>query len=259
MDKLLIRPLIAVLISLLIPARSYQRKSLEPSGAIAGFAVMSIHIAVGYRYGSLLLVFFFTSSKLTKVGEDKKRRRNWVQVLSNSGIASILVLVLWAKSGLQEKCLDSDDSFLVPSLVGGVIGHYACSNGDTWYSELGPVQKGTNGRVTKPGLLAAAGSVLGLTFVVFGFLTTKCAYDVALKQSLVIPISTLAALVVSVIDSLVGATLQFSGFCTVRKKVRCWPKVKKISGLNFLDNNAVNVVSILLTTILTSIACNHVF
>ncbi|XP_048423439.1 protein PGR-like isoform X3 [Pyrus x bretschneideri] len=106
---------------------------------------MTIHIAVGYR--SLLLVFFFTSSKLTKVGEDKKRRvdadfreggqRNWVQLLSNSGIASILVLVLGAKSGLQEKCLDSDDSFLVTSLVGGVIGHYACSNGDTWPSELG--------------------------------------------------------------------------------------------------------------------------
>ncbi|TQD99605.1 hypothetical protein C1H46_014741 [Malus baccata] len=68
--RLLIRPLIAVLISLLIPARSYRRKSLDPSGAIAGFAVMTIRIAVGYRYGSLLLVFF-TSSKLTKVGKTR--------------------------------------------------------------------------------------------------------------------------------------------------------------------------------------------
>ncbi|BFG40003.1 hypothetical protein CerSpe_262770 [Prunus speciosa] len=287
MDKVLIQPLIALIISSLIAARAYRRKSLDLSGAIAGFAVMTIHIAIGYRYGALLLVFFFTSSKLTKVGEDKKRRvdadfkeggqRNWVQVLSNSGIASVLVLVLWAKTGLQDKCLDSKESVFITSLIGGVIGHYACCNGDTWSSELGilsdaqprlittfkPVRKGTNGGVTKAGLLAAAaaGSVIGLTYVVFGFPTTKCTYDVALKQLLVIPISTLAGLCGSLIDSLLGATLQFSGFCTVRNKVvgKPGPTVKKISGLNYLDNNAVNVVSILLTTILTSIACTYIF
>ncbi|KAK3210796.1 hypothetical protein Dsin_015502 [Dipteronia sinensis] len=287
MEKALIQPLIAVVIACIIAVRAYRRKSLDFSGAITGFVVMTTHLAVETRFGAMLLVFFFTSSKLTKVGEDKKRRvdadfkeggqRNWIQVLSNAGIATILVVAIWKLTGWQDVCLDSNESFLVTALIGGVIGHYCCCNGDTWSSELGvlsddqprlittfkPVLRGTNGGVTKAGFLAAtaAGSVIGLTFVLFGFLTTKCTYDAALKQLLVIPLSAVAGLCGSVIDSLLGATLQFSGFCTVRNKVvgKPGPTVKKISGLTILDNNAVNVVSIMLTTLLTSIACVYIF
>lgn len=60
-----------------------------------------------------------------------------IQVLSNAGISSILVVILWTLTGLEDKCLDSKDSVLITSLMGGVIGHYACCNGDTWSSELG--------------------------------------------------------------------------------------------------------------------------
>lgn len=283
----MIQPIIAMLISSVVAIRGFRRKSLDLSGAVVGFIVMTIHIAVGFRFGALLLVFFFTSSKLTKVGEEKKRRldadfkdggqRNWVQVLSNSGISTVLVVIVWKLTGWQDKCLDSKESTLITSLIGGIIGHYSCCNGDTWSSEIGvlsdaqprlittfkPVRKGTNGGVTRTGLLAAtaAGSVIGITFVLFGFLTTKCTSTVALKQLLVIPLSALAGLCGSVIDSLLGATLQFSGFCTIRNKVvgKPGPTVKRISGLSILDNNAVNFVSILLTSLLTSIACVYVF
>ncbi|KAI9126048.1 hypothetical protein K1719_003466 [Acacia pycnantha] len=283
----LLQPSIAVFLSFLIAFRAYRRKSLSLSGAISGFVVMAIHISVGYRFGAMILAFFFTSSKLTKIGEDKKRKvdpefkeggqRNWIQVLSNSSIATVLVIIVWKLTEGQDKCLNSKDSALITSLIGGIIGHYSCCNGDTWSSELGilsddqprlittfkPVRRGTNGGVTKAGLLAAtaAGSVIGLSFVLLGFLTTRCDFDVALKQLLVIPISALAGLGGSVIDSLLGATLQFSGFCTVRNKIvgKPGPTVKRISGLSILDNNAVNFVSILLTSILTSIICMYTF
>ncbi|KAG8377914.1 hypothetical protein BUALT_Bualt08G0083100 [Buddleja alternifolia] len=287
MEANLFQPLVAAIISAAIATRSYRKKSLDLSGAISGFAVMTIHIAVNYRFGAVLLVFFFTSSMFTKYGEDKKRKvdadfkeggqRNWIQVLFNSGIGTCLVLIAWKLGGTQDYCLDSKVSSVMTSLIGGIIGHYCCCNGDTWSSELGilsdeqprlvttfkPVRRGTNGGVTKAGLLAAAagGSVIGLTFVFLGLFTTNCTFNTALKQLLLIPLSALAGLCGSLIDSILGATLQYSGFCTVRNKVvgKPGPSVKKISGFSILDNNAVNLVSVFLTAVLTSITCLYIF
>ncbi|KAL5072238.1 hypothetical protein RYX36_023125, partial [Vicia faba] len=106
-------------------------------------------------------------------GQDKKQlihpefkiggQRNWIQVLSNSGIASVLVVALWVLTEGKDYCLNSKDSPLITAIIGGVIGHYCCYNGDTWSSEIGVlsddrprliiifkhVRKGTNGGVTK--------------------------------------------------------------------------------------------------------------
>jgi len=155
--------------------------------------------------------------------------------LSNSGIASILVVLIALVTKGTDRCLDSKESTLVTALIGGVIGHYACCNGDTWSSELGilskaeprlittfkRVQKGTNGGVTIHGLLAAAaaGFSIGLAFVLIGFLTAQCASYVFWRQLLVIPLATAAGLCGSLIDSILGATVQYSGFCSVRKRV----------------------------------------
>ncbi|KAH7652081.1 putative membrane protein [Dioscorea alata] len=287
MASTLFRILASLVLSLTIAARAYKHKSLNRSGAIMGFVVMAIHIAAGYRFGVLILVFFFTSSKLTKLGQEKKRtidedfkeggQRNWIQVLANSAIATVLVVILVTITGGEDRCLDTKNSPLITGLTGGVIGHYACCNGDTWSSEIGmlskghprlittfkPVKKGTNGAVTVEGLLAAAaaGFVIGLAYTLVGLLTTECAGDVAWKQLLVVPIAAAMGLCGSLIDSLLGATLQFSGYCSLRKKVvsKRAPSVTKISGMNILDNNGVNAASILLTTLLTSVACLYIF
>lgn len=248
---------------------------------------MVIHMLAGYRFAALLLVFFSTSSKVTRLGEAKKRatdaefkeggQRNWIQVLSNSIIATILVVIFARITQGHDRCLDSKDSTVITALLGGIVGHYACCNGDTWSSELGmlssaqprlittfkKVRKGTNGGVTVHGLLAAvaAGFVIGVAFALVGLVTTECSADIAKRQLFVVPIATAAGLFGSLIDSFLGATLQFSGYCTVRKKVvgNEGPTVVKISGASILDNNAVNAVSILLTTLITSVTCLYIF
>ncbi|CAI8606502.1 unnamed protein product [Vicia faba] len=176
-------------------------------------------------------------------------QRNWIQVLSNNGIASVLVVALWVLTEGNDYCLNSKDSPLITAIIGVVIGHYCCYNGDTWSSEIGVLSD------DRPRL------IIIFKHVRKEFLTIRCGSDRVLKQLLVIPIATTTGLGGSIIDSLFGATLQFSGFCSIHQKVvgKPGPTVKKISGLSILDNNAVNFVSILLTTILTSIACLYIF
>lgn len=60
-----------------------------------------------------------------------------IQVLANSGIASVLIVALWVLTEGKDQCMNSKDSALITALIGGVIGHYCCCNGDTWSSELG--------------------------------------------------------------------------------------------------------------------------
>jgi len=248
-SSLVVRSAVGALLAALIAARAVRRRSLDASGGIAGFVVMAVHIACGYR----------------------------IQVLANSIVATILVVIFEIMTGGQDQCLDSNGSKIITGIIGGIIGHYCCCNGDTWSSEIGvlsneqprlittlkPVRKGTNGGVTLQGLLAATGGglIIGLTFVIVGLLTAECSFDMALRQLLVLPISAAAGLLGSLIDSLLGATLQFSGYCSVRKKVvsKRGPTVTKISGITVLDNDAVNAVSILITTALTAYACIYIF
>lgn len=60
-----------------------------------------------------------------------------IQVLANSGLATILVVVFVTVTGGQDTCLDTKKSKFLTGLLGGIIGHYACCNGDTWSSEIG--------------------------------------------------------------------------------------------------------------------------
>ena len=60
-----------------------------------------------------------------------------MQVLANSAIATILIVILGKMTGGQDMCLNTKESRLITCLIGGVIGHYSCCNGDTWSSELG--------------------------------------------------------------------------------------------------------------------------
>ena len=60
-----------------------------------------------------------------------------IQVLANSTVATILVVIFQIMTGGQDQCLDSNGSKIITGIIGGIIGHYCCCNGDTWSSEIG--------------------------------------------------------------------------------------------------------------------------
>ncbi|KAL2622597.1 hypothetical protein R1flu_002802 [Riccia fluitans] len=283
----LLRPVLSMLIAASIAARSLHRKSLSPSGAVAGFFVLSASLMTGPRFGAIILAFFFSSSTLTKFKQEEKKnveedhkeggQRDWSQVLANSVVGTILSIAVAYVTGFQDRCFDTKEAPLVTGLLGGILGHYACCNGDTWSSEIGilssstprlittfrPVPRGTNGGVSFLGLFAAAagGAFIGLTFFVLGYFTTFCTGQTANSQWLLLPVGTAAGLLGSLFDSLLGATVQFSGICAVRKKVvgKPGPTVKRISGFDILTNTGVNFASALLMSLATAAACLYIF
>lgn len=74
------------------------------------------------------------------------------------------------------------------------------------------------------------------------------ALNISPSQWPIILFGGIAGFIGSIIDSLIGATLQYSGLDTSGRIVeRPGPDVKHISGLRLLDNHSVNLISSILT------------
>ena len=81
----------------------------------------------------------------------------------------------------------------------------------------------------------------------------------ALSQSVVVIIGGMCGLAGSVVDSILGATVQYSGFSSKLKCVVHKPTgngvghIQHIAGLQVLDNNSVNFVSNLITAVVAPV------
>ena len=239
-----------LILAIIIAYLAYRAHSLNTSGAVAATVVGTIVFGLGgLEWAILLLVFFVTSSALSRLFKKRKQgldekfskghQRDAGQVFGNGGLATAFVLI---------------HALFPESIVGwvGFAAALAAVNADTWATELGVlnptqpiiitnlkkrVEKGTSGGISIFGTLA---SLLGAAAIALpaSFLTDNWS---------LLPIITLAGLFGSLFDSLGGATVQAMYFCPTDKKETekhplhtCGTETVHIRGWKWLNNDWVN-------------------
>ncbi|ESO06357.1 hypothetical protein HELRODRAFT_106099 [Helobdella robusta] len=276
-----LRCLAAVFLPTILVYYGLKKRSLSSSGAQVGFIIGFVMTISSLSFFACLFVFFMLGSTVTKWRSGQKCKfeenykeggqRNWLQVICNGGVAAQLAILYMIDNGCRELPIDFSRFYSASWLSCGLVGALACCCGDTLASEIGSVvgssnpilitnfkrvHTGTNGAISLAGTVASflGGLLIGLTF----YLTNHILVDRQLPmhpiQWPIIILGGFAGLLGSLIDSLLGATLQYSGYCTQRKLIVGSPasSVVHISGIPLLDNHNVNLISSFLTSFATS-------
>eukprot|EP00842_Homolaphlyctis_polyrhiza_P005815 jgi/Hompol1/6234/HPOL_004893-RA len=182
-----VKALLVASLMLWLGVRGYRSKSLSYSGAVAAVVLGSIIFShPSLLFGVVLLVFYYSSSKLTKFKTEIKKRleedhldggqRTAIQVLSNGLTGLVACVIHWRLLATADG--QPANQHLLDVVLYAYVAHFACCNGDTWASELGilspsqpvlittlkPVPPGTNGGITRQGISASlgGGNVIGL-------------------------------------------------------------------------------------------------
>jgi uncharacterized protein (TIGR00297 family) len=229
---------------------AYRRGALTLDGAVGAACVGCIVFARGgIPAAGALLAFFGSSTALSRLGKARKEsaplaqakgaQRDVWQVLANGAVATLSI-------GLAGHLRGGS----------GFVGALAAAAADTWATELGllsrrqprlitnlkPVEAGTSGGVTPEGLTASLGGalVVGLTWAVMG------------GNWRGMPVALVSGLGGSLVDSLLGATVQALYRCPMCGALTetvvhpaCGQPADLVRGHRWITNDAVNALSTL--------------
>lgn len=239
------------LLGAVISAAAFALRALSRSGALAATIIGGLTFGAGGTLpGALLLIFFVSSSALSKIasrrkaaasrGFEKGSRRDAGQVLANGGLAAGLSVAYGAGAGIEA--------------LAALAGALAAVTADTWATEVGVlagerpwrltdgrrVQPGTSGAVSRQGSLAAVAGA-GLLAVVAG---------AAARSAALVGAVWVGGIVGALLDSLLGASVQAMFYCPVCDKEterhprhHCGSATRPLRGWRWLRNDAVNLAA----------------
>jgi uncharacterized protein (TIGR00297 family) len=245
----LVRWLLGVVLGGGVAALAYWWRALTWDGAVAAAVVGCIVFGRGGAPAAgALLGFFGTSSTLSRVVPSRQRqgsiaqakgaRRDAWQVLANGGFATLSILLGRERGG------------------GGFLGALSAAGADTWATEVGmrvgrnprlittlwPVAPGTSGGVTLEGLAASLG----------GGLSVGAAWSCLGGGWQAVPLSVFAGMSGSLIDSLLGATIQALYRCprcgaSIEEPFHgpCGARAELVHGRAWATNDVINALSTL--------------
>ncbi len=230
-------------------------RALSISGMIAAIITGTIIFGLGgLPWAAPMLAFFISSSLLSKLFASRKHalaekfekgaNRDWGQVFANGAVGAFLAVVALLAPGESWPWL-------------AYAGAMAAVNADTWATELGvlsqaqprlitsgqPVPVGTSGGITLLGTLStlAGGAFVALAGWIFQAASRSFGFIAAVS---------LGGLAGSLLDSLLGATIQAIYYDPVREKeterVILLPDgspAKPLRGFTWMNNDMVNLIS----------------
>ena len=260
---MIIQILLGLMFAFSISWAGWQTQALTKRGMWTASLIGGLIFAFGYLpWSILILAFFISSSLLSRIpgkdpdGSDSKGAklgpRDWTQVLANGGWGAVLVLI----------------PFFQPRQTWAFIayaGAMAAITADTWATEIGKLSRQkpriiTTGRLVEPGTsggITTAGSLsslAGSTFVAFLSLLIS-----PLVQSWMdMIIITIAGMLGSVFDSLLGASIQVMYACPRCKTEteqhplhNCQTPTTYSRGWRWLNNDGVNFLSSVLGSLIS--------
>ncbi|HKW49181.1 MAG TPA: DUF92 domain-containing protein [Gemmatimonadaceae bacterium] len=249
--SVLTRLAISVVIAVSIALLARRARALSVDGALAAAIIGTFALLAGWEWGVLLILYFASSSALSRLGTDRKNartrgiiekggERDARQVLANGALFALAAALA---------VLAPQHSSRWMALGAGAL---AESASDTWATEIGtllggtprsfttfaPIEAGMSGGVTTVGTIAA---FAGAAFV--------AAVASALGWPMRIAMASLVGgFVGSTLDSLLGATLQLRRRCdrcdsaTERMTHDCGATTRRVGGFSWLGNDEVNLI-----------------
>jgi len=259
-------------LALVIAVLSYRTKILSANGSVGTFLLATLIFGVGgWMWAVPILTFFVLSSLLSKLGRtyksrfgmmfEKADRRDIGQVLANGSVAGGAIL----------------GSYFFPHWAWFILylGALAAVNADTWATEIGifskqpprsilTFQQVEHGRSGGVSLLGLASALSGAFIIALsGWLSSSWRSELSITHG-IFWIIVLAGFSASLVDSMLGASLQAQYQCPICHKVterqtHCkGEKTLQISGLAWMNNDWVNGFCALSGVLITAIGLNIV-
>jgi len=219
-------------------------KLLFKSGVVGGYLMgVLIFGSGGWPWIVPIMAFFIPASFLSKLSHEhalapRTANRDILQVFANGSLPTLLVVIYFYQPQ--------------PYLYLLYLAALSAANADTWATEIGSFSKalprliltgkrvppGTSGGVTFIGHMGSLGGALVIAAV--GYVFT---FRLDLAGMIVI-----AGVAGSLVDSLLGSTLQGLYHCTqcgqtVEVRFHCQQKTTLKRGYSWMDNNVVNFLN----------------
>ena len=246
---------ISIILSLLLGLIAHLKKALTMPALILAVLFSTLITYFGGITSFIILVVVFLGSIITKLFNKNKKRykRKLIQIISNVGVGTLSLIIY--------KITANDIYLLIYASV------MAESLADTLASDIGILSKREpiNILTLKKGERGLSGniSLLGLISALVGSLLIGAIYYIGIEKNInSFLIIVLSGFLGSLVDSILGASIQVKYKCEKCKKIterkeHCGKKTNYYKGIKWIDNNLVNLLSNLIIFIILLMILNY--